>query len=155
MKKYLLFLFVVVAITSRAQVYSCNQMQPFCTSNVYTYQAGYDPSNPGSGNGPQASTISPGNNYGCLTTQPNPVWYYLEIDQPGNLNITLSNINSSGVGVDIDFSQYFEEEIDCQKFAHIISENIMRVFNLGEQDVGIFAMYKRDKAKEELENGGS
>jgi gliding motility-associated-like protein len=100
---FLLLLSIIsLPFSAKSQVFGCNQLQPFCTSNIYNYQAGYDPNDPGAGNGPQASTISPGNNYGCLTTQPNPVWFYLEIDQPGNLQITLSNSQN----LDIDYICY-------------------------------------------------
>ena len=53
-------------------------------------------------NQPYASTTAPGNNYGCLTTSPNPAWYYLEIDQPGNLLIDITN--NLGMFQDIDFA---------------------------------------------------
>jgi hypothetical protein len=39
-----------------------------------------------------------GPNYGCLSTTPNPTWFYLEIDNPGLLSIDMSS------GTDIDFA---------------------------------------------------
>jgi hypothetical protein len=49
----------------------------------------------------------PNNEYGCLGMQPNPIWYYLEIDSPGDLQITISQISaSSGAGIDVDFITY-------------------------------------------------
>ena len=47
------------------------------------------------------------------------------------------------INIDIDFTQYAGQTIDSQKFAYIISENIMRVFDLGEEDVGIMGMFKK------------
>ena len=42
-----------------------------------------------------------GNNYGCLATQPNPSWYYLDIAESGNINIS---IQSNTSGRDVDFA---------------------------------------------------
>ena len=64
-------------------------MAPICTSTGLTFQA-----NTGI---PNASISDTGNNYGCLSTNPNPSWYYLEISQSGNLLMTLS------AAQDIDF----------------------------------------------------
>lgn len=99
MRKYI-FAFIALVFASSAilaQSTTCQQLQPFCTSTIYTYPAAFNPSGATS-----ASTINPGNQYGCLTTQPNPVWYYLQIDQPGNLQITLTNSNNR----DVDFIAY-------------------------------------------------
>ncbi|MBM3429650.1 MAG: hypothetical protein FJX99_01555, partial [Bacteroidetes bacterium] len=74
---------------------SCNTnncvTEPFCTSNTYTFPAGV--------NQTDASITYPGNNYNCLASSPNPAWYYMEIDQPGTLDINMTNSS----GVDIDF----------------------------------------------------
>ena len=66
---------------------TCATAQPFCTSTGVTFPA-------------STGTTSPvGPNYGCLFTQPNPAWYYLNIATSGAINIDLSN----SAGVDIDF----------------------------------------------------
>jgi len=49
-------------------------------------------------NGTEASVVNPGNNYDCLSTSPNPSWYYLEIATGGNLAIDIT------AGSDIDFA---------------------------------------------------
>lgn len=67
---------------------TCATSQPFCTSSGVTF--------PGSTN----TTAQTGPNYGCLFTQPNPAWYYLNIATAGNINITMTN----SAGVDIDFA---------------------------------------------------
>jgi PKD repeat protein len=59
---------------------SCHKSFPFCTTNIYTFPAGVN-----SGIG-QA-----GPNYGCLTTRPNPAWYHLKIQDPGNINIYMES----------------------------------------------------------------
>jgi len=61
---------------------TCSEMEPICTNVGLSFTA-----NSGV---PQASTIDPGNNYGCLITQPNPTWYYLEIATSGNINMNLT-----------------------------------------------------------------
>lgn len=67
---------------------TCATAQPFCTSTGVNF--------PGGVNNASAPV---GPNYGCLFTQPNPAWYYLNIATAGNLNISLSN----SANVDIDF----------------------------------------------------
>ena len=68
---------------------TCANADPFCTDNgMYEFPAGV---NAGSGeSGPY---------YDCLYTQPNPAWYYLQIDQPGNIDIYMYSTPSH----DIDF----------------------------------------------------
>jgi gliding motility-associated-like protein len=44
--------------------------------------------------------------YGCLTTQPNPAWYYLGFDESGPVNIEISQINIDGNPSDVDFICY-------------------------------------------------
>ena len=67
---------------------ACNSAIPFCTGTTYNFPAGV--------NQPPAPV---GPAYGCLGTQPNPVWYYLQIANSGTINITLTNSSS----VDVDF----------------------------------------------------
>ena len=66
----------------------CITADPFCTSTGVSYPAGVD-------NGDAAV----GPDYECLLSQPNPAWYYLNISQAGNINISLTNSSA----VDIDF----------------------------------------------------
>lgn len=67
---------------------ACVAAQPFCTSTGVSYPAGTNTSAPA------------GPNYGCLGSQPNPVWYYLNIATAGDIMINLSN----SANVDIDFA---------------------------------------------------
>ena len=55
---------------------NCNQAQPFCTGTSYSFPAA------------TGSTSPAGPAYGCLGSQPNPVWYYLQVQNPGAINIT-------------------------------------------------------------------
>ncbi|MBL7890071.1 MAG: CUB domain-containing protein, partial [Bacteroidia bacterium] len=67
---------------------ACSSAQPFCTSTGVTFPAATN------------TTAPAGPNYGCLLSQPNPQWYYLNIASAGNIQIGLTN---SSV-VDIDFA---------------------------------------------------
>ncbi|MEY3237167.1 MAG: hypothetical protein RI883_1268, partial [Bacteroidota bacterium] len=67
---------------------SCAGAQPFCTSTGVTFPASV------------GTTSESGPNYGCLSTQPSPGWYYLNIATSGNILINLSN----SAAHDIDFA---------------------------------------------------
>lgn len=69
---------------------NCQNPDPICSGTPINFTA-----NTGA---PEASQTNPGNDYGCLFTTPNPSWYYLEIDQGGNLVIDIS------AGSDVDFA---------------------------------------------------
>lgn len=74
---------------------SCFDALPFCTANTYNFP------NATSGTAPS------GPSYGCLSQQPRPIWYYMEIDQAGTLQIDLSQTtgqNNSGTELDVDFA---------------------------------------------------
>lgn len=67
----------------------CANSDPFCTDNgQYMFPAGV---NAGSGES--------GPNYNCLSTTPNPAWYYMRIGTPGNIDIYMYSTPSK----DIDF----------------------------------------------------
>lgn len=91
MKKLLLLklLFLYCNLSSFSQG-TCATAAPFCTASGTTFPA-------------STSTTAPvGPNYGCLGSQPNPAWYYLNISTAGNINIDLTN----SAGVDIDFCSW-------------------------------------------------
>lgn len=68
---------------------TCANADPFCTDNgMYEFPAGVN-----------AGTGESGPNYNCLGSEPNPAWYYLQIDQPGNIDIYMYSTPSH----DIDF----------------------------------------------------
>ena len=68
---------------------TCANADPFCTDNgQYQFPAGV---NAGSGEA--------GPSYNCLSTTPNPAWYYMRIANPGNINIYMYSTPSH----DIDF----------------------------------------------------
>jgi len=67
---------------------TCDNMDPFCTAAGSTYPAGVN-----------TGTAESGPAYGCLGSEPNPVWYYMKILTGGDLHITESNSNN----IDVDF----------------------------------------------------
>ncbi len=58
---------------------TCSGAAPFCTGSIYDFPCGTNES-PAEG----------GPNYGCLASQPNPAWYYLQIENGGDLIMSLS-----------------------------------------------------------------
>ena len=83
---------------------TCDGAEPFCTDNgLYQFPAGTNAGNLGSSTPPYycSGFVRP-NGQGtsnCLSTTPNPAFYYMQIDQPGNLNIYMYSTPSH----DIDF----------------------------------------------------
>jgi len=87
--------------TSKARVYHsssgravppnafCSEAAAFCTDSPIVFPASVD--NGGAETGPD---------YDCLSSQPNPTWYYMEIVTPGSMTIDMTNSNV----VDIDFA---------------------------------------------------
>ena len=58
----------------------CSNAEPFCTGTTYNF-----PMQTNNG------TAVVGPDYGCLCSQPNPVWYYLQIATSGSIGITISS----------------------------------------------------------------
>ncbi|MDB5202470.1 MAG: hypothetical protein JWQ27_1879 [Ferruginibacter sp.] len=71
----------------------CSTALPFCTSNVYTF--------PNSTNQP---SLGGGGIYGCLLTTPNPTWYFMQVQNPGNITIGISQTTTAGAPIDVDFA---------------------------------------------------
>ena len=67
----------------------CGTASPFCTGTSYVF--------PNNTNQPDLGTID------CLFSSPNPVWYYMQIANSGNLNINISQTDAFGFGIDVDF----------------------------------------------------
>ncbi len=97
---------------------------PFCTDeNPYgiTY-----PSGTGSNNAHSTFFGISSGNVGCLYTTPRPAWYYMQIDQPGDLLIRIEQFDTAGVGRDVDFACWgpfsassqsdFLEKLCCGKY---------------------------------------
>jgi len=97
MKKFLTVLALVCMslFHASAQNATCDNAAPFCTGTNYAFAAGVDR--------PDAET---GPNYGCLLNQPNPAWYFMRVDNPGNIDIRISGQNGGINTNDIDFILY-------------------------------------------------
>ncbi len=80
----------VVSAAPPAGNTTCTVQTPICSGSPITFTA-----NTG---GTPASSVNPGNDYGCLSTSPNPSWYYLEIATGGTLTIDIT------AGSDVDFA---------------------------------------------------
>ncbi|MCW8914129.1 MAG: PKD domain-containing protein, partial [Flavobacteriales bacterium] len=90
MFRFILILSLLFTFIESYSQSSCNNSAPFCTSTGVTFPA-------------STNTTAPvGPDYGCLGSQPNPAWYYLNISTGGNIDITLSN----SANVDIDFAAW-------------------------------------------------
>ena len=67
----------------------CLDAEPFCTSDDFCFASAVN--TPGIGS------------IGCLSSTPNPVWYWMQIETNGNLHIDITQKTYSGYVVDIDF----------------------------------------------------
>lgn len=85
MKNLLVLLAVAVPFFGLTQGTTCVDMDPICTDVGAQFTAN------------TGTTAEAGNNYGCLSTQPNPSWYYFEVATNGNIDMSLT------AGSDIDF----------------------------------------------------
>ncbi len=89
-KTFSILLLLYCANTVFAQSPTCNTALPFCTGSTYTFPA-------------STNTAAPtGAYFDCLFSQPNPAFYYCEIDNPGNMTINIQG-GSAGNTNDIDF----------------------------------------------------
>ena len=78
---------------------TCAEADPFCAGGASLVFE----------NTSDGSTAEVGPDYGCLGSEPNPAWYYLQISQDGNLDISISQntmADGSGAGLDVDFICY-------------------------------------------------
>lgn len=66
----------------------CVNATPFCTSGGTTFPAGIN-----------TGMAEAGPDYGCLSSQPNPAWFFMKILTGGSL--TLSESNSNNIDVDV------------------------------------------------------
>lgn len=70
----------------------CDDAEPFCTDADILFP-----------NITGVASAQAGPAYGCVSMTPNPVWYYMEIETGGNLELTISQENINGNGIDVDF----------------------------------------------------
>jgi len=89
MKRIFLSFLILGSIISNSfgQAADCADADPFCTGTSYNFPVSTN------------TSAESGPDYGCLCTQPNPAWYYLQIATAGDLNIHISS--TAG---DVDFA---------------------------------------------------
>ncbi len=86
---YSLICLVLTSFCLAQENSTCAGMDPICTSAGLSFTANAN-----------VTGSDPGNDYGCLGSQPNPSWYYFEVATNGNIDMSLS------AGSDIDFIIY-------------------------------------------------
>lgn len=89
---YISFLVCLINSEVSSQGTNCSTADPFCTGTTYNF--------PNSTNVPNLGAID------CCSTTPNPAWYYLQIDQSGNINITIEQTANNGSGIDVDYVMF-------------------------------------------------
>jgi len=76
----LFFISTFISNFAQAQGETCIDATPFCVDVPILYPAGVG-----------TTTAPPGPNYGCLGSEPNPAWFYLEIGTAGTVNLEIQN----------------------------------------------------------------
>jgi gliding motility-associated-like protein len=73
---------------------SCATANPFCTDSFPA---------PNFPNATGQPSLGGGGIYGCLGSTPNPIWYNMQIQNPGDIHITINQTTNGGSGIDVDF----------------------------------------------------
>ncbi|MDA1210403.1 MAG: hypothetical protein O3A41_05145, partial [Bacteroidetes bacterium] len=123
----LLFLLLFPLAQAFAQGGTCSSIEPFCAGNQALIFANCNNSDPDCN-----PTAEIGPDYGCLGTEPYPAWFFLQIDEPGNLNFTITqntsfdvNGNPTGTGLDVDFIAWgpFAQGADLCDYSQLQAQN--------------------------------
>src|SRR3954463_5914600 len=95
-----IYLILVMVLMYAGALYSqgntCPTATPFCTSVGTPFSF---PNNVG-------TTAPVGPSYGCLGSEPNPEWFFIKTTGSGLMDFTISQVNTVGVGIDVDFIAY-------------------------------------------------
>lgn len=82
----------------------CQLADPFCSDEGLFFENSHE-----NGTGETPDDM-PNLDYGCLFTQPNPSWFFLRIDEPGDMTLHIiqntefdEDGNAIGDGIDVDF----------------------------------------------------
>ncbi|PRX42851.1 T9SS type B sorting domain-containing protein [Salegentibacter salegens] len=104
MKQESLLLFCIFFLYGSFSVFgqgsSCESLDPFCAGDEELVFPNSNSTNSSIVNG------EPGPDYGCLLSQPYPAWFYLQVEETGNLRFNISqfqNENGGGSQYDVDF----------------------------------------------------
>lgn len=122
----LLFLFLTLSLpwAVSAQCGGVN-VSAFCTDSVLSYPSGT------SGTGSSAPFLNDAGP-GCLGSSPCPAWYYLQLDQAGDLLLYLQQFRTNGSGSDVDFACWgpFPDQ-DVQTFLNNLCGGTYSLFSTG------------------------
>ena len=125
---YNMFLILVIGnlsvFTMNAQGSLCSDIEPFCAGDERLTFPNSNFSNSSQVNG------EVGPNYGCLDQQPYPAWFFLQIEETGNLSFRISqyeNSNNTGAPLDVDFVVWgpFDRSDDYCSPSALREENIV------------------------------
>ncbi len=101
LKSYSYYLITIALLfvngVSFSQGLTCDVAEPFCadSAGAYVFE-----------NTTNSGSAEPGINYGCLQSTPNPAWFFIQIDQDGDLFFTIeqnSSVDFTGAPIDVDF----------------------------------------------------
>lgn len=96
-----------VPCTSGGNNADCGTADPFCTGNTYTYCNTTNTANYFAGNLPCSNVDELGaSTPDDVFTSPNPAFYYLQVDTPGDLHIYMEQEDTLGNLIDIDFAMW-------------------------------------------------
>lgn len=91
--------FILLSSNSYAQTGDgstpCNA-KPFCSDSSYNFPNNYGNSVP--------PVVGPA--YGCLFSQPNQIWYWMQIGTAGTIQISIAQVNAANNGLDVDFAMW-------------------------------------------------
>src|SRR5690606_15748203 len=90
MKKILLFLVLINCMTVFSQGNSVGTAEQFCSGGSQLVF-------------PNVTGMQNYTSVGCLGSIPNASYYFMMIDQPGDLHFTISQEDTSGNPIDVDF----------------------------------------------------
>lgn len=84
----MLICYLIYSQTIHSQNNTCENSIVFCSSNIMSYAAGVN-----------AGSAQNGPYYACLSTQPNPAWFYMQMQNDGDVTLKIE----SSPPRDIDF----------------------------------------------------
>jgi uncharacterized repeat protein (TIGR01451 family) len=89
---------------------SCTTLTPICTAPGQYYSLVT------SANAPAAQTLNPNNIYGCLGTTPNPIWYYIRVEQSGTIALNLNAASDIDYALWGPFNSVAAAEAGCNNY---------------------------------------
>lgn len=94
MKNLLILVTLLIGITMFSQT-TCSSAEIICSDSSISFNNIF--------NGTNAQV---GPHYGCLTTQENATWHFINVERAGNITINISQEDLSGSPIDVNFITY-------------------------------------------------